>query len=110
MKVGELIRIKRQEKHYTLETVANEVEVSINYISKLEKGKNRNPSDDIIVKLARTLELDEDSLFKLFGKVSLSVRQLIENHPTLENVLSQLSRKSNIEILISEMKYIVEKK
>lgn len=88
---GVLLRLKRQEKRYTLEMTANAVGVSINYIAKLEKGENSNPSDEIIVKLAETLELDEDELFRSFGKIPLSTRQALEQHPTLSEAISQIN-------------------
>lgn len=93
---GVLLRLKRQEKNYTLETTAKKVGVSINYISKLEKGENSNPSDEIIVKLAETLDLYEDELFRSFGKIPLSTRQALEQHPTLSEAISQINSDNEI--------------
>ena len=88
---GVLLRLKRQEKKYTLEMTAKAVGVSINYIAKLEKGENSNPSDEIIVKLAETLDLDEDELFRSFRKIPLSTRKALEQHPTLSVAISQIN-------------------
>ncbi|KYG38115.1 helix-turn-helix domain-containing protein [Bacillus gaemokensis] len=88
---GDLLRLKRLEKKYTLETTSKMVGVSINYISKLEKGENSNPSDDIIVNLAKVLGLNEDRLFECFGKIPLSTRQALESHPILSKSISQIT-------------------
>jgi transcriptional regulator with XRE-family HTH domain len=94
--IGDLLRLKRLEKKYTLETTAKYVGVSINYISKLEKGLNSNPSDEIIVKLASTLEIDEDKLFQSFGKIPLSTRKVLEAHPSLTKALAQVNADDQI--------------
>lgn len=75
---------------------AKSVGVSINYISKLEKNENSNPSDEIIVNLASTLDIDEDSLFESFGKLPLSARKALENHPELSKAISQINSDSRL--------------
>lgn len=72
---------------------AKAVGVSINYISKLEKEENSNPSDDIIINLANILGIDEDSLFNFFGKIPLSTRRVLEKYPALSKFISMLSYK-----------------
>jgi transcriptional regulator with XRE-family HTH domain len=89
--IGDLIRLKRLEKRYTLDMTAKNVGVSLNYISRLEKGDNSNPSDDVIVKLASTLDLDEDFLFNAFDKIPLSTRTALQKHPALSKAISQLA-------------------
>ncbi|GAB6253664.1 hypothetical protein BCSAG_49820 [Bacillus cereus] len=88
---GVLLRLKRLEKKYTLETTAKLVGVSINYISRLEKGEDSNPSDEVIVNLAKALDLDEDDLFNSFGRIPLSTRQTLESHPTLSKSISEIT-------------------
>lgn len=89
--VGDFLRLKRLEKRYTLEITAKSVGVSINYISKLEKGENSNPSDDIVIQLAKTLEIDEDWLFNAFGKIPLSTRNALQAHPDLAKAIAEIS-------------------
>jgi transcriptional regulator with XRE-family HTH domain len=93
---GELLRLKRLEKKYTLEMTAKSVGVSINYISKLEKGENSNPSDEIIVRLAKTLDLEENSLFESFGKIPLATRLKLESNPTLTKAISQIASNKDL--------------
>jgi transcriptional regulator with XRE-family HTH domain len=116
--VGKLLRSKRKEKRATLKTIANHVGVSINYISKMEKGESI-PSDDIIVKLALALDLDEYDLFTAFGKMPLSTRKLLEANPQLSKQISQLvlsSKKLSAEkegifmgLVENELKKLTEK-
>ncbi|MGM7720604.1 helix-turn-helix domain-containing protein [Metabacillus sp. Hm71] len=89
--VGDLLRLKRLEKKHTLEQIASLVGVSINYIKDLEKGNKSNPSDEIIVRLAEVLNLDEDELFLSFNKTPLSIQREIEQHPSLVKALSQIN-------------------
>jgi len=94
--IGDLLRLKRLELKYTLEDVSKFVGVSINYIAQLEKGNKSNPSDEVIVKLASILELEEDSLFTSFEKIPLSTRKTLQNHPTLAKALSQIDSDKEI--------------
>lgn len=89
--VGELLRLKRHEKKYTLEKTAKLVGVSINYISELEKGSRSNPSDDVIVNLAKALDLDEDDLFIDFNKIPLSTKKILIKYPHLSKMISDIS-------------------
>lgn len=95
-KVGEILRSARLEKNFTLEMTSKAVGVSINYISKLEKGENSNPSDEVIVGLAKTLDIDEDFLFKKYGKIPLSAKQMLENHPVLSDMLSHINSDTSL--------------
>ncbi|MEX3914396.1 helix-turn-helix domain-containing protein [Bacillus paralicheniformis] len=92
---GHLLKQKRAEKKYTLEAVSKFVGVSINYISKLEKGESCNPADEVIVKLARTLGLDEDWLFFAFDKIPLSTKKVLKANPTLAKTISEISGNEN---------------
>lgn len=94
---GDYLKLKRLEKRYTLEATANLVGVSINYISKLEKGETSNPSDDVIVNLAKTLNIDEDSLFNMFGKIPLSTRTVLELNPTLSSAISKIKNDEDLD-------------
>lgn len=94
--VGELIRLKRLEKRYTLQKVAKACGVSIVYISKLEKGENTNPSDDIIVSLASVLDMDEDGLFSAFDKTPLNAREKLHENPIFAKAFSQIKDVKNL--------------
>jgi transcriptional regulator with XRE-family HTH domain len=94
--VGELLRLKRVSNKNTLSDIAGKVGVSPNYISEIEKGIKSNPSDEIVVKLAKVFELNEDDLFTAFKKVPLSVKNEVTAHPNLVKAISQLNSDPNL--------------
>lgn len=96
-KVGDMLRISRLDKKLTLEDVAKYVNVSINYISKLEKSENNNPSDEIIVKLAEILDVDENWLFRSFDKVPLSTRKVLKKNPSLSEQIASVSSDKDLD-------------
>ena len=65
IKVGELIRAKREEYNISLVDFARQVHISPGYLSQLENGKKTNPSLEVMLKIAQELDLDIDSLLGL---------------------------------------------
>jgi transcriptional regulator with XRE-family HTH domain len=88
--IGQLLRLKRLEKGYTLDIASSLIGVSINYIAEIEKGNKANPSDHIIEKIAEVYGMDQDDLFLSFNKVPLTAKLEIEEHPTLARAISQI--------------------
>jgi transcriptional regulator with XRE-family HTH domain len=99
--IGDLLKFKRMEKKYTLENVAKLVGVSINYISKLEKGQS-TPSDEIIVRLSEILGIEEDFIFNSYGKTPLSIRNALDKFPTLANDIASLQRRTDVSDKVKE--------
>ena len=62
--LGKKIRQRRKEKKYTLEQLAEKLEVSTTFIGQIERAKGI-PSLETLVKIANVLETSTDSL--LFG-------------------------------------------
>lgn len=65
--LGEQIRKYRKSKHYTLEQLAEMLDVSTTFIGQIERAKGI-PSLDTLVKIANALEVSTDSL--LFGDLN----------------------------------------
>jgi transcriptional regulator with XRE-family HTH domain len=93
---GEHIRLKRLELRHSLESLANEVGVSHSYIAKLEKGEVLNPKEEILVKIAQVLDVDEDALFNMFGKVPRSAKDTLSNNPLFAKAFSEID--SNLQL------------
>ncbi|WP_090739350.1 helix-turn-helix domain-containing protein [Paenibacillus sp. Mc5Re-14] len=93
---GELISIKRKEKKLHLKDVAKYCDVSLNFISLIERGI-KSPSDTVIVKLSEILEIDEYILFQIVGKIPPTIKDnvntLIGEHEGLKELLGELSKK-----------------
>jgi len=67
IKVGEAIRLKREEKNISLSGLAKEVGISAGYLSQIENGKKTNPKLDIILKIAEFLEIEPEVLLGIEG-------------------------------------------
>lgn len=65
--LGKNIRKRRKEKQYTLEQLAEKLDVSTTFIGQIERAKGI-PSLETLVKIANVLEISADSL--LFGDLS----------------------------------------
>ncbi len=65
--LGKHIRRRRKEKNYTLEQLAEKIDVSTTFIGQIERAKG-TPSLETLVKIANALEISTDSL--LFGDLN----------------------------------------
>lgn len=79
---GKLIMEGRERKSWTQKNLADVVGVTSSYISKLEQDDNP-PSDQLCVKIARVLELDEKELrlLALEKRASLDLPSLLPSGP-----------------------------
>ena len=57
---GEKIKLKRQEKGFTLRGFADALNIAPSYMSDIEKGKRNPPAQEIIEKMIVLLELKEE--------------------------------------------------
>lgn len=64
IKVGEIIRAKREEKNISLSDFAKELDISPGYLSQIENGIKKNPNLEILLKITNRLDID---LFMLLG-------------------------------------------
>ncbi len=58
IKVGEIVRAKREEQKISLGEFAKELGISSGYLSQIENGRKTNPSSEIIYKIADLLDID----------------------------------------------------
>jgi HTH-type transcriptional regulator, competence development regulator len=63
MRFGAFIRQHRNARGLTLLDVAAEIDVSVPYLSKIERDRENPPRDEIIRRLARVLSIPEDEAF-----------------------------------------------
>jgi transcriptional regulator with XRE-family HTH domain len=93
MTFGERIRELRKTKNLTLRDVAKKVKVNFTYISKIENHKldfGEYPSEDLIRKLAKVLEADEDELLLLAKKIPEDIRQRVLDRPDAFRKIAKL--------------------
>ena len=58
IKVGEIIRAKREENNISLVSFAQELDISPGYLSQIENGVKKNPNLGILLKIIRRLDID----------------------------------------------------
>lgn len=85
-------RVQLQEKDrkaFSLRQLAFRVGIEPSYLSKIERGLEPRPSEELTKALARELGEDADVLLAMAGKVSGDLQEIIRKRPQL---FSQLIR------------------
>lgn len=97
---GQTVRKLREEKKITLRKMALMLEVSATYLSKIERDEpGSKPSEEVIKKISRVLNQDEDELLALAGKISSDLQEIIRQNPRkLASFLRTAKGKSDEEI------------
>jgi transcriptional regulator with XRE-family HTH domain len=78
---GTLVRQLRLHKGYSLRELARRIDVSPNFLSKMELGHFPPPGEKKIVLIAEILEQNADELLALAGKVSSDLVEIILQRP-----------------------------
>ncbi|BAQ66501.1 helix-turn-helix domain-containing protein [Geminocystis sp. NIES-3709] len=76
---GKLIKEARKKRGYSQRKLAQALEVDYTYLSKWENNRGA-PKEELIRQLARYLELDEDELIFLAGRIPSEDEQLMKQH------------------------------
>ena len=78
---GKLIKQARKEKGYSQRELAKHLGVDFTYLSKLENNSAKYaPKEEVIKKLAHYLNLEEDKLIFLAGRIPSEDEDLIKEH------------------------------
>jgi transcriptional regulator with XRE-family HTH domain len=77
---GERLHELRQRKKLSMRALAEKVEVDFSYISQIEHGK-KQPSKDLIIRLARALRANEDELLIAAGHLPADVGEILGRDP-----------------------------
>ncbi|NEP85093.1 MAG: helix-turn-helix transcriptional regulator [Okeania sp. SIO3C4] len=79
---GKLIRKARKEKGYSQRELANFLGVDFTYLSKLENDRaDYAPKEEVIRGLARNLDLDEEELIFLAGRIPQQYEEILKQNP-----------------------------
>src|SRR3954447_3273609 len=84
MTFGEKIRQLRKAENLSQRDLAAKVKVNFTYISKIENEKldfGDYPSEEMIRKLAKALDADEDELMLLAEKIPEQIRKRVLQRP-----------------------------
>lgn len=93
MKLGEYIKSERKAKKITQRELASKIGVDFSYISKIESGETKTPSDGILEKISKILDLDAEVLMLLSNRLPDEIREKIETNPKAMEVMKLLSKK-----------------
>ena len=92
---GQMLKCKRQEKNLSLQQVAEYLKISTNYASEIERGL-KNPSDDLIERIAEYYNIEIDGLFKSFYKVPRIIREKTEENEVLQKAILEIERRDDL--------------
>ena len=95
MPFGKKVKALRLKCELTQQQLADRLDVSVSYISKVENEKlhfGDYPSEKFIHKLAGELKADEDELLLLADKVPRSIRERIRQRPELFRKLAKMDK------------------
>lgn len=70
----EALRDNRKQRNLTLAQVSLGMGVTIGYLSDIERG-NREPSEDLALRLCELYQIDPDFYFACVGRVPVDIRQ-----------------------------------
>lgn len=93
MRFGDKVRDLRKTKGLSQRGLGDLVGVSFTYISKVENEKldfGDYPSEELIRKLAKALEADEDELLVLAKKIPEQIKDRVLKRPDAFRKLAQL--------------------
>lgn len=102
MNVGELIKKVRKEKGMTQKQLADKAEISFSMISKLESGERKNPTNEILTKLANALEVSKAELVDDKEKIFAEWDEKY-NSKQLSNDVKRLEKVDELKKILHEL-------
>lgn len=102
MQFGERIRQLRESHGWTQKQLAERLDVSVSYISKVENERlhfGDYPSEKFIHRLACAFDVDEDELLLLSDRVPDALRCRIRERPEVFNAVANLDDKAMDQLL-----------
>ena len=97
MKFGQRVRALRQEKGLSQRALAAKLSVNFTYLSKIENERldfGDYPSEELICKLARALDVDQDELLILAKKIPVAIRERLFERPDVFRALARCDDKT----------------
>lgn len=95
---GIYVRTLRVQRNISMKTLAASVSVNVSYLSKLERGKLRAPSSELVKKISKyfRLNIDEENELIVHAEESDRNIKLPENiNPKVYRVAHQFARMAN---------------
>jgi transcriptional regulator with XRE-family HTH domain len=80
---GQYVKHHRQEKGLGLRQVARDAQMSATYLSQIERGEQRWPTEEILVNLANAMAHSPSDLMFRAGRLSADILELLKTNPEL---------------------------
>jgi transcriptional regulator with XRE-family HTH domain len=106
MQFGERVRELRREKRLTQQKLAERLNVSLSYVSKVENERlnaGDYPSEDFVLKLAKALDADVDELRLLTDRVPKALLRRIQEQPEVFKWIAALTDKDLEKLRLMEV-------
>lgn len=78
---GDYVRSVRQQREISLRKMAQMMDVSFAYLSRVERGLHPPPTEDRCRQMAEILDVDPDDLISRAGRVPRDVAEIIRSDP-----------------------------
>lgn len=107
---GNHLKELRRQRHFTQRSFAKELGIDFTYISKIENGRVENlPSEDLIKRMARVLDVDSNDLLDIAGKFDPDeLREAVIDQPKVGILLRRLQSKQLSADQIDDIMKIVQ--
>jgi HTH-type transcriptional regulator, competence development regulator len=111
MDFGSKVRELRLTKRLTQRELADRLGIDFSYISKIENGKvDHPPSEELIRRMATTLEADAEELLDLAGKFDQdTLRKVVDETPKVGALLRRLQSRRLSDDEIQQIMTILNK-
>lgn len=89
---GKVIRQSRKDKGFSQRELAHRIDVDFTYLSKLENDRSEYaPKEEVIRSLAAHLDLDEEELIVLAGRMPQAYEEFLkQNYKTMPALLRRM--------------------
>jgi transcriptional regulator with XRE-family HTH domain len=94
--IGMELRLKRVSMRLNMIDIANQVGVSENFISEIERDKKIPADEKIVYRLAEAYELESEYLFRRFEKVPSVITEELKNQEYLADIVYTLSNDNRL--------------
>ena len=79
--LGSSIKQARKAKNYSQRELAKLVDIDFTYLSKIENNRtDYPPKEEVIKAIAREIDLDEEELIFLSGRIPQSNKEFLKQH------------------------------
>lgn len=96
---GDRLRKLRKQAGFSQRELADYVGVDFTYLSKIENGALPPPSEKVILRLAKVLNVDVDELMTLAAKIPSDIVQILKNREAIQLLRSDRVQKENAVVL-----------